>query len=131
MVLTDVIFSVLKVEDDIEMAATLRRLQSLLELMANPSSDLQLDQTPPIAAPWVDEDIPTVRPETERGTFWQVEQGPLIQGHPTVSHQQRVTAGESGSSSNSVYNRRKRNPRCLRSCLKRGLLHPAQCHMLC
>lgn len=27
--------------------------------------------------------------------------------------------------------RRKRNPRCLRSCLKRGYLHPAQCHMLC
>ena len=28
-------------------------------------------------------------------------------------------------------NRKKRNPRCLRSCLKRGYLHPAQCHMLC
>ena len=27
--------------------------------------------------------------------------------------------------------RTKRNPRCLHTCLKRGLLHPAQCHMLC
>ena len=27
--------------------------------------------------------------------------------------------------------RSKRNPRCLHTCLKRGLLHPAQCHMLC
>jgi hypothetical protein len=29
------------------------------------------------------------------------------------------------------WRRSKRNPRCLHTCLKRGLLHPAQCHMLC
>ena len=31
-----------------------------------------------------------------------------------------------------VHRRRsKRNPRCLHTCLKRGYLHPAQCHALC
>ena len=28
-------------------------------------------------------------------------------------------------------NRRKRGPRCMRSCLRHGMLHPAQCHALC
>jgi hypothetical protein len=27
--------------------------------------------------------------------------------------------------------RSKRNPRCLRRCLRRNLLHPSQCHMIC
>ena len=48
---------------------------------------------------------------------------------------QEAPSDKYGNSAPSVQSsgllRRKRNPRCLRSCLKRGYIHPAQCHMLC